>query len=123
MCSWAGTTSATVFLTNVGLMVKVLFKSIDQTWTGLNTKEALSIFDYRPLAFNVIDTDYVDPRDVTRGGRVDKDDEHGNPIVPDFRKLPFPVEIRHEIAQLHVAKSANAEGGPLKPVMVPVLQH
>ncbi len=29
----AGTTSVTVFLTNIGLLLRVLYKSIDQVWS------------------------------------------------------------------------------------------
>ena len=97
---YAGTTTATVYLTNIGLMIRVLYKSFDQTLTGMNTKEALSLFDYRPLSFNAIDTDYVDPRDETNGGR-----KADVPAV-DFRNKPFPVHIRHVVADMLEQSSA-----------------
>ena len=42
-----------------------------------------------PKSYNVLDTDWVDARDKTVGGRIDKMDEAGRRVVPDFRRMPL----------------------------------
>ena len=87
LCSdhYLGFTTVTVYFTNMGLIMKMLNKAFFISYAGLGAASAHSLFIFKPLTFNVIDVQYTDGRDQTNGGRIDVDDDQGNPIVPPFK--------------------------------------
>lgn len=89
-------TTYTVYFTNVLLLVRVIYRSVSQSWQGMKIEgmEASSLFNYTAEVkaalrhlfmpgltsthivcdlqrYNTIDTEYVDPRDVSKGGIID----------------------------------------------------
>lgn len=89
---YAGTQTVTVFITNNLVLCTLLYESLRALIPALRYNLALSAFFVRPVNYNVLDMKYVDPRDPTKGGRIEEEDpETGrDKPVPEFRHLPMP---------------------------------
>ena len=86
---YAGSTSVTVFLTNTVATLKLLKNCFEVVSKSLEDKVAYSLFESRPMSFNVIDEQFLDPRDQSRGGRETKydvlDKKRGHAVVPGVK--------------------------------------
>lgn len=94
---YAGTQTITVFITNTLLLVKLIYECIDTLLPGLKENIALSLFFKDPTNYNVIDIKYVDPRDVSIGGRIEQEDPMSGMDIPiyEFRHLEFPANCTY----------------------------
>lgn len=90
---YAGTLTVTVFITNSLILCKVIYESFRALIPAVKHNLALSAFFVKPVFYNVLDLKYVDPRDPTRGARIEQEDiETGKSIaVQEFRHLPLPM--------------------------------
>jgi len=77
------TQTATVFLTNLGLITSVLQTTIDHAYIGMKHKLALSCIEFSAQSYNVIDDGYVNPDDPSRGGR---DEDKLEQLVQQYKR-------------------------------------
>jgi hypothetical protein len=61
--------TATVYLTNIGLVSQVIENTLDHAWIGMKYQLALSCLEFNPLSYNVIEEAYLNLNDPSKGGR------------------------------------------------------
>ena len=91
-------TTLTVFMTNIICLLAIFKRCMSQSYDGIKHNYALSLFQYEPVPYNVIDIDYIDTSiDTTEGGRF----PIGTVAIGSEKKVYFLVSLIYTHTHTH----------------------